>query len=324
MLTSPAEVARLVREGRKLILAGSERALGSLPGGDWIAGTIPYFMTETGGLADPDSIFVTELPAEARCEGIVSYDADRLPRILRDAPEPGFTFVIMPAGSEVLMRYAREAPDYDLMFQKPILGWASGTALADVGKVAPKVLDGRTGRTMDNEAVAMHCSLAPGSHATIGIVNPFRQGNGDVLTFPVEGFRTTECLVNGRPQGFADYLAAQRINTRLPLVADYSGARINVAIQSIDPATGEVSFFAPVFEGVAYRFAAPLGDYVAEFERALPSGILPVFSCNCILNYLYSGLEGRVVPGMQGPFTFGEIAYQLISQTLVYLTLDRD
>lgn len=47
------------------------------------------------------------------------------------------------------------------------------------------------------------------------------------------------------------------------------------------------------------------------------------FACNCILNYLYSELEGKKVPTMLGPMTFGEIAYQLLNQTLVYLTIGR-
>ena len=33
------------------------------------------------------------------------------------------------------------------------------------------------------------------------------------------------------------------------------------------------------------------------------------------------GLEGRRLPGMHGPTTFGEIGYQLLNQTLVYLSL---
>jgi hypothetical protein len=39
------------------------------------------------------------------------------------------------------------------------------------------------------------------------------------------------------------------------------------------------------------------------------------------LNYLYSGLEGRNTAPFVGPITFGEIAYQLLNQTLVYLQM---
>jgi hypothetical protein len=46
-----------------------------------------------------------------------------------------------------------------------------------------------------------------------------------------------------------------------------------------------------------------------------------IFSCNCILNYLYSGLKGKKTAGITGPATFGEIAYQLLNQTMVYLRI---
>ena len=78
-----------------------------------------------------------------------------------------------------------------------------------------------------------------------------------------------------------------------------------------------------MFAGVSYRHARPVSDYVSEFTSHLPSGLdgRVVFSCNCILNYLFSGLEGRRTGGMVGPITFGEIAYQLLNQTFVALRI---
>lgn len=321
MLRTVAEVSEQIREGRSLVLAGSEEALTRLPPGAWVAGTIPYFMTEEGGQVRADALFVTELPPEVLHARIVTHDVETLPRIAEEAPENGFTFLILPASSDVHLTYAREAPDYPQMFLRPIVGWVSGVHMADLGRLQPKVLEGPGGRSFSDRAVAMHCTLAPGIHASIGIVNLFRQGDGDAITFPSDGFRATECRINGQPESFADYLARSRVDTRLPLVADYNGALVNVGIQRVDAAAGQVDFFAPVFAGVAYKVAAPLEDYVEAFQRALPTGIRPLFSCNCILNYLYSHLEGRVTPGMTGPFTFGEIAYQLLNQTLVYLTI---
>ena len=48
----------------------------------------------------------------------------------------------------------------------------------------------------------------------------------------------------------------------------------------------------------------------------------PVFTCNCILNYLYANLEGKKTGSIVGPITFGEIAYMLLNQTMVYLTFE--
>jgi hypothetical protein len=113
------------------------------------------------------------------------------------------------------------------------------------------------------------------------------------------------------------------LDTRLPLVADYHGASVNVSFQAVDADRREVRFFAPVFAGVPYRHARPVPDYVDAFASALPSGIPEriALSCNCVLNYVHSSLEGRSTGDVVGPITFGEIAYQLLNQTMVYLAV---
>jgi hypothetical protein len=94
---------------------------------------------------------------------------------------------------------------------------------------------------------------------------------------------------------------------------------INTSFQSVDAARG-VQFYAPVFAGMHYKIAAPIEDYATEFRRRVaPRPRAPLFSCNCILNYLYGQLEGKRTEGFVGPITFGEIAYQLVNQTLVFL-----
>jgi hypothetical protein len=86
-----------------------------------------------------------------------------------------------------------------------------------------------------------------------------------------------------------------------------------------------VKFYAPVFSGVDYKHAREVADYASAFTAQLQKiGLAEgsvIFSCNCILNYLYSGLEGRNTAPFVGPITFGEIAYQLLNQTLVYLQM---
>jgi hypothetical protein len=219
--------------------------------------------------------------------------------------------------------YAQNAPDYQDMFMKPIVGCVSGVHMDDLGKVSPKAVDGRTVTAYADKAVALHASLPDGMVAKPGIVNLFSQGKGDLLTFPEGGFQVRKCLVNGIEASFADYLVSHRIDTRLPLVANYSGAMINASFQAVDAEKGVVSLYAPIFTNVEYRIAAPVTDYVGSFAKALPKGVKPAFSCNCILNFLYSELEGKVTEGMMGPVTFGEIAYQLLNQTLVYLTVEK-
>ena len=122
----------------------------------------------------------------------------------------------------------------------------------------------------------------------------------------------------------AQYLAQQGIDTRLPLVADYSGAMVNVSFKAVDAAAGRVDFYAPVFDDVEYRIAEPVPDYARSFAQSLPGDALGArWSCNCILNYLYGGLEGQRTGPITGPMTFGEIAYQLLNQTMVYVNLEK-
>jgi hypothetical protein len=77
-----------------------------------------------------------------------------------------------------------------------------------------------------------------------------------------------------------------------------------------------------VFGGIEYRLAAPLSDYAAAFRQAVgESHEDAAFACNCILNYVYGELEGRSIGRVFGPMTFGEIACQLLNQTLGCLTI---
>jgi len=67
--------------------------------------------------------------------------------------------------------------------------------------------------------------------------------------------------------------------------------------------------------------ARPVGNYAQRFLAAIPKDIGPtVFCCNCIQRYLYGALEGRSTGSLQGPIAIGEIAYQLLNQTLVHVT----
>ncbi|MGC4068398.1 MAG: hypothetical protein QM784_27885 [Polyangiaceae bacterium] len=56
MLTDLKTVVTMLENGKSLILAGDERALRQLPKGQWIGGTIPYFMGESGGVTTQDGI----------------------------------------------------------------------------------------------------------------------------------------------------------------------------------------------------------------------------------------------------------------------------
>jgi len=323
MLMSFDDVAKEIKAGGRLALAGDEALLGKLPRGSWVGGTIPYFMGQNGGEESRDKIFVQRLPESVEEVEIQLYNTNSISSVSTDSPENGFTILLIPALSKIHLDYAAHAPNYENMYLKPIIGWIAGVHLDDLGKVTPKVINGLTGETADDKAAALHARLPANKAANIGIVNLFKQGNGDVITFPETGFSAVEANIGGTRRNLADYIAEKGLDTRLPLVADYQGAMINVSFQNIDEEKRQTNFYAPVFSGIEYRLAAPVNDYVSEFQSCVPTGVDHIsFSCNCILNYLYSELNGKRTANMTGPMTFGEVAYQLLNQTMVYLRVE--
>lgn len=317
------EVKSKITHGEKLLLAGDESLLKLLPAGNWIGGSIPYFMTEEGGLTTRQKIYVTELPGTVSDISIKAYDAATLASVYTDAAQNGFSVIIMPGSSNTHLEFALHAPQYQDFGHSPLIGWIAGVHLDDLGKITPKVFDGKAQKMFEDAAVVMHAALSPGHLAEINYVNIFEQGEGDTITFPQDGFSSSEAYVNGTKTNFADYITQQNLDMRLPLVADYFGARVNVSFQNVDTARREVRFYAPVFAGVSYKHARPLHDYVQQFTAMLPSHLSehPAFSCNCVLNYLYSKLEGKRTGKITGPTTFGEVVYQLLNQTVAYLTI---
>ena len=323
MLYSVAAANALIATGQPLTIAGDENALARLQRGRWIGGTIPYFLTRKGGLVDRERVFVTGLPKEARGTRIGFVGADDLAALPRQAPEHGLSLVIVPGLSPVHLAYAVGVHNLPDFFTKPIAGWVSGVHLDDLARVKPKVFNGETGEASTDRLVALHADLPPSLSAIIGIVNLFRQGDGDRIRFANTGFAAQECWINGRKTDLYDYVKTHAVDLRLPLVADLSGEMINVSFQTVDDASHSVKFYAPVLSDIEYRQAAPLaGDYRdALLGQLARHPITPFFACNCILNYLYAGLEGDRPIDVEGPATFGEIAYILLNQTLVHIDL---
>jgi hypothetical protein len=318
------EVIGMIKAGKSLLLAGDEALLNQLPRGSWIGGTIPYFMGDKGGEFTKTKVYVTPLPESASNRSTRFYDEKSIKKIYSEAPEQGFSVVIMPAGSATHRTFSLEAPTFSQFAASPLIGWIAGVDLKDLGKVTPKVFDGKTGRVSDNAAVVMDALLPKDKAAIISIVNIFEQGGGDTLTFDQDGFSASEVLVNGKKQSLVTYLLESKADTRMPLVADYYGAKVNTSFQSVDQKKSKVDFYAPVFRGVEYKLAKPVPNYVESFEKLIDVklGDKMVFACNCILNYLYSELEGKRTGNVTGPVTFGEVAYQLLNQTMAYMTIE--
>ena len=277
-----------------------------------------------GVVSQAGQVFVTQLPAQAQV-AFAHYAATQLGGMLDDGPENGFSMAIVPAGTQAHHKFAEGAANDARAFLKPVVGWVSGVHLSDLGKVKPKVYLGTTGQRFEDGVVVAHAALPKEQLASIEIVNIFEPDCTDVLRFASTSFEVGDCLVNGELTSLATYLESRGLTDgKLPLVGDFGGAHINVSIQSVAKAANKVTLYAPVFTGVDYHFAKPVADYGTSFREKLTAyptdGI--AFSCNCILNFLFGGLEGQRIGELRGPVTFGEIGYQLLNQTLVVLRIE--
>ncbi|MDR0306155.1 MAG: hypothetical protein LBI42_04865 [Chitinispirillales bacterium] len=319
MLMTFDEVTKKIANGDLLHIAGTEGLIKKLPKGSWIGGSTEYFMARDGGKITDDLLSVIELPY--REFKIKSYDEKTIQDITVDAFDNGFSIAIIPFDSTVHKVYAEKAAEFDGMFIKNITGWISGFNLSKSGQT-PIAVNGLTGETYYEKAAVLHVAVPDDKTVTIGVINIFTQDeNSPVIEFIEEGFSVKNCLINGKETVFADYIEQNKLDTKLPFVGDYSGNGVNISCKSIE--NGVVYTYAPVFSGIKYRIAKPISDYAGEFNRQLGKfeDAAAVFSCNCILNFLYGELEGKTLKAFAGPITFGEIAYQLVNQTLVYVSV---
>jgi len=316
MLINFDTATQLINDGKLLHIAGTETMLRKLPRGKWIGGSTEYFMGENGAMVSDDQLHVIEYPYNFR---IKTYDTSNLSNVAADGFEKGFSIVILPFNSVVHREYAENAPRYQDMFAKKVAGWISGINFEKKGQI-PITVNGMTGDVLTDKAVAMHLGVGEGKKCIINIINIFSQDESSpVIRFIDEGFKVGKCLVDGEEMNFSDYLVQNAVNTTLPLVGDYSGVGVNISFAKIE--NNFVHLAAPVFKHIKYRIAKNIPDYAKTFNEHLAgmddSNI--VFSCNCVLNFMHGGLEGKTIGALDGPITFGEIAFQLVNQTLVYV-----
>lgn len=184
MLLTIGEVREKIASGAHLLLAGSEQALAQLPKGNWIAGTTPYFMTPRGGVCSESQIFVNEVPPEAVEVQIAEYAAQNLPSLCTDAPSNGFSYIIIPACSPAYIAYTQNAPTYEGMFEKAVVGWIAGVHVSRIGKQFPRVFSGISGASSAEHAIVMHVALPEGRIAELDVVNVFKPGPGNPSPFP--------------------------------------------------------------------------------------------------------------------------------------------
>lgn len=319
------EVCALINSGNKLVITAEDAVMAKLPKGNWVGGTIPYFLTAEGGMFNQELYMVTDFTDTILDFKIIEYTESTIETVINDSFGNGFTFLMLPFLKPIHTRFALHIPNNSNLYNNPLLGFVVGTKLDVLGKKASKVYNGLTGQEFEEKGIAMHCSLPSDKVARLEIINIFEQDEkADELIFEESDFIQKTCLVNGVKRNFAEYIQEKKHDIKIPLIADYSGALINVSFAGIDEATGEVKFLAPLYANTVYKSAKAVGNYSEKFLNAIPKGIntnTVAFSCNCVCNYAYGELEGKQV-GLYGPATFGEIAYLLLNQTLTYLVIE--
>lgn len=317
-LTNLQQAQAIIKTGKFLIIAGDEKLLRQLPKGNWIGGTTPYFMGANGGVQTYEQVFITELPSCFTLEAIDVYDSTQLSLITSKCSEHGITFVLMPAFSQICKVFEESVTELEGIFVKNIAGWVSGFDLSDANGKA-WVFNGKNGEAYDNRVVVMHTSLPADKIVEMKTANVYRPNNDITITFEETSTEVKEAIINGQKLDFAKYIKDNNVDLNCPMIANFFGNTINVSFQS---AQDTVKFFAPVYDGVEYHFAYPVDDYYQEFEKVAPKeDDQVIFSCNCALNYTHGKLKNRKTGQFVGPITFGEIAHQVLNQSLVYITL---
>ena len=316
-LFTPAEVSEMILAGKSLLLAGDAKLLSQLPAGNWIGGSTPFFILYPENRTTSfDKIFVNPLPDFVAKAEIREYDETNIRNIFNDAPPNGFTVLIMPYATPVAMEYSSNVAEYPNFAAKPVCGWLSGQPLDIIMTEKSYTASGIGPCVSSEKGVAMHISLPESKFAEIHIFNPYIQGNGDSIMFEENSLMVKDAIINGEKRNFAEYLRETGYDMQMPLVANYSGAMINDVICAIGES--EVPMSAPVFKHVDYRIAV-VDDAIVE--PSLVSEQI-VFSVTCIGNFIQPDICAQYLRKMNGPVVFGEIAYQQVGQTTVYVTVD--
>jgi len=314
------EVKKFVAEGRIMVLTGEHSLLEQLPKGKWIGGTIPYFMDHDTGKKSNDLIFVDDFTDLANDIKISIYNTDTIKNIAKNTYTNGFTMLLIPAFTDILSEFSLNSFSYENIFTNPVVGYVTGFDLEKENQTA-KVFSGEDKQSYEQQAIALHIKLPENKLAQVEIVNIFSQDtNSPSIVFPKNGFEQDICTIDGKEQNLADYIINNNIDIKFPLIEEQNGALINKSFMKIDEQNKKVIFYAPIFKNREYKFAQKLENYIEKFNFAIKDIGKVDYACNCILNYLYGGLEGQKI-NLPGATTFGEIAYQLLNQTQIYLKI---
>ena len=331
-LFTVAEVNAMIEKGDTLLLAGDASLLSQLQKGKWIGGSTSRFL-ESGKepICERNKIFVhnmTDFAAELKFE---VYDASNIKNIYDDAYDNGFSVLIVPPFTDVVQEYTANCSNYSNFGSRAVCGWAAVTYLYSDYELNDEsiVFFGKDGSVHKDEGLVMHIGLAPDKFAEIHVFSPFKPEEGDVITFEENRQQVEYALINGNKQNFRQYLNDQHIDrthdasviSHKCLAGNYGGIYMNVAIASEKESDlGKyVTLGAPVYKGIQYGLANMENIDYESMKKHFHGEV--VLSFTCVNNYANPDIFSKALTHMNGPFTYGEIAYFLMSNATVYVTV---
>ena len=316
-----SETATFINKGYLLSLAGDESILAQLPKGSWIGGTIPYFMNSEKPSFSNDKVYVNKLSDSIIDFNIKVYNDSSIYNIVEDSFSNGFTILILPPFQAVQRVYALESPNIKGIYNNPIIGWISGKGIGS--STIPKVLNGQNMQVYEDKAVAMHVKLPVNKTAELDVINVYEEDlSKPTITFLNSGVDIHDCMINEKKENLYNYIRKNNIDVRLPLMSNHNGVIVNVSIQEVDKDFNIISFYAPVFNDREYFFSKQVDEKDSDLNfNTKKINSHTELSFLCVLNYIYLELVNNTIHKIKGPFTFGEIGYHLLNQTIVSLKI---
>jgi hypothetical protein len=320
-----AKVAKLIKAGHILVLAGAEQDLASLPAGNWIGGTASCFLVDGRLVRAEGTLIYADFSAAALKAELRPLNDRQIQELSSYYPDNGFAVIIMPGQSALLQATATSMPDWPGLYNAPLAGWVSAVPLDQLGHMQPKVFCGN-GTPRQDIAALMYVTLPCEMFAALNIINPFDTPSRTSLRFSTGGYQIPGlCLLDGQRADLTRLIANGSIDPSPPLTADRDGALLNNSIIASDPASGMLTFLSPVDPSLTYRFAEPPPVFQDAFARAARGVDLPgaVLSSICAAGLHRLTEEIRPMLPAIAPVTFGQIGYTVLTQTIACLSLSR-
>ncbi|MCL2072620.1 MAG: hypothetical protein FWH18_01765 [Marinilabiliaceae bacterium] len=332
-LFSVAEVNAMIEKGDTLLLAGDAKLLSQLKKGKWIGGSTSRFI-ESGKkpILERTRIFVHNISDFAVETKLMIYDESNIANIYDDAFDNGFSVLIVAPFSPVINEYTDKCSNYSNFSCRAVCGWGVVASIYSEYEKNDEsiVFCGQNATSYTNEGVVMHIGLAPDKFAEIHAFSPYKPDeDGDIITFDENKQQVEYAFINGIKQNFRQYLIDNKIDrthdasilSRKCLAGNHGGIFMNVGIMSETEKDAKkfVSFTSSVYKGINYGLAN-MENFDHEILTKKIHGEI-VFSLTCVNYFANPDIFEKFLTKMNGPFTYGELAYFPMSNATVYVSI---